>query len=62
MMMTCVCVCLKEKRPWIWKRVGEGTQEGLEKGGNVIEHTQMKLEENSKNKHQCICCTKETEI
>lgn len=58
----CVCVCDERKRDYEFKRVGEGTQEGLERGGNVIEYTQMKLKENSKINHQCICCTKETEI
>lgn len=57
-----VCVCNERKRDYEFKRVGEGTQEGLERGGNVIEYTQMKLKENSKVNHQCICCTKETEI
>lgn len=58
----CVCVSVMKGKDYEFKRVGEGTQEGLERGGNVIEYTQMKLKENSKIYHQCICCTRETEI
>lgn len=57
-----MCVSVMKGKETMNLKEWEGTQEGLERGGNVIEYTQMKLKENSKINHQCICCTKETEI